>query len=140
MAFTKLIIRQKIKWTCYLYVYSHYYYYGYTIMKTEAEIQTEIQNYLASQGYLVTRINTIKSGWRKSYRIANNGKCSGFPDILALKNNKALLLEIKDNKGGQRATQKDFEKLCKETGNSYYLARSVLAVQEILKLEERQRD
>lgn len=108
--------------------------------KTEAEIQTEIQNYLASQGYLVTRINTIKNGYRKSYRIGNNGKCSGFPDILALKDNKALLLEIKDDKGEQKPTQKVFEKLCKETGNSYYIARSVLGVKEILKLEEQQRN
>ena len=104
--------------------------------KTEAEIQTEIQNYLASKGYLVTRINTIKNGWRKSYRIANNGKCSGFPDVLAIKDNKALLIEIKDAKGDQKPTQKVFEKLCKETGNSYYIARSVLEVENILELEQ----
>lgn len=100
--------------------------------KTESQIQTEIQNYLALKGYLTVRVNTIQRGWKKSYRIANNGKCSGFPDILAIKNNNSLLIEVKDEKGKQEPTQKSFQRLCEHTGNNYYIARSIEDVDKII--------
>lgn len=101
-------------------------------MKTESEIQNEILDYLTESGYLTTRINTIKSGWRRSYKVHNTKKCAGFPDILAIKDNQSLLIEVKDHKGQQKKSQKEFEKMCKETGNNYYLVRSLTDVKEII--------
>lgn len=101
-------------------------------MKTESEIQNEILDYLTDSGYLTTRINTIKNGYRRSYKVHNTKKCAGFPDILAIKDNRALLIEVKDHKGQQKKSQKDFEKVCSQTGNDYYVVRSLLDVKNII--------
>jgi Holliday junction resolvase len=101
-------------------------------MKTESEIQNEILDYLTDNGYLTTRINTIKSGWRRSYKVHNTKKSAGFPDVLAIKDNRVLLIEIKDHKGQQKQSQKDFEKVCEQTGNNYYVVRSITDVKQII--------
>jgi Holliday junction resolvase len=101
-------------------------------MKTESEIQNEILDYLTDSGYLTTRVNTIKSGWRRSYKVHNTKKCAGFPDILAIKDNQSLLIEVKDHKGQQKKSQKEFEKVCEQTGNNYYVVRSLTDVKEII--------
>ena len=82
-------------------------------MKTESEIQNEILDYLTESGYLTTRINTIKSGWRRSYKVHNTKKCAGFPDILAIKDNQSLLIEVKDHKGQQKRVKKNLRRCVK---------------------------
>jgi len=101
-------------------------------MKTESEIQKEIGKHLVEIGYLAVRINTIVKGFLKSYWIINNGKCSGFPDIVAFKNNRFLLIEVKDHKGVQKPTQNVFQKLCEKTGNDYHIVRSLEELKELL--------
>ena len=86
---------------------------------TESEVQRQVLSYLANAGFLAVRINSgafMQQGKRffRSYWIKNNGKSKGFPDVLALRNNKFLLFEVKAGNGGHISeAQKDFSKLAK---------------------------
>jgi hypothetical protein len=92
----------------------------------ESEVQRQVLQYLVLNNYLAVRINSgafvNNNRFIRAYRIENNGKSSGFPDVLALKNNRGILFEIKDGKGGAISkNQKDFISLAKEKGVDVYV-------------------
>jgi len=108
------------------------------VEQTEAEIQKNIIEILKLKKYVVVRIN---SGMRmvgnraiRFYQIMNNGAISGFPDLLAFKNNQILMIEVKTKKGKLRASQEEFIKLAEKHGNTIIVASSW---QEVLKHVEK---
>lgn len=58
---------------------------------------------------------------------------AGSPDfIVFLNNGRTIHLEIKNEKGKQNQAQKDYEEKVTKLGHSYFLARDVNQVEEIL--------
>ena len=110
-------------------------------IKKEAPIQKEILNFLVSKGYLTIRFNSgvIKTEkiFFRSYIIANNGKSSGLPDVIAFKNNNFLMFEVKEPNGTLRNSQKDFNDYVKRFNIKTYTVKSWVDVLEILKKIER---
>ena len=96
--------------------------------ETEAEIQSQIIQILMLKKYVVVRIN---SGMRmigkrvlRFYHIANNGSSSGFPDLIAIKNNKIVMVEVKTSTGKLRQSQEEFINLAEKHGNTILVASS----------------
>jgi len=83
----------------------------------ESILQKQVIITLMRFGYLVIRMNSgaVKTDNRyiRNYIIANNGKSSGLSDVIAFKDNKVYLFEIKSSKGKQSESQKEFQELCK---------------------------
>lgn len=90
--------------------------------ESESEIQSKIIEVLKLKKYLVVRINSgvraIGKRLVRFYQIMNNGATAGFPDLIAIKNNKILMIEVKSKTGKLREAQKDFIKLAAIFGNS----------------------
>jgi len=109
--------------------------------KKEAPIQKEILKFLVSQGYLTIRFNSgvikTEKTFFRAYTIANNGKSSGLPDVIAFKNNKFIMFEIKEPNGTLRNTQKDFNEYSTMFGIKSHIVTSWVDVLEILKKIER---
>jgi len=68
----------------------------------------------------------------KSYMIYGLGISSGMPDVLAFKDNKFLLLEVKTSKGRLSPNQTRVKHYAESKGNNYYVVRSVPDVEKIL--------
>lgn len=101
----------------------------------ETAATDEISKYLIDAGYIVVKVNssnlwseTTKMPLR-SYIIRNYGASSGFPDLMAFKNNQYLLIEVKSEAGRQSPSQQRFEDLCNAHGVTYILARGIGDVQ-----------
>jgi len=108
------------------------------VEQSEAEIQKNIIEILKLKKYVVVRIN---SGMRvtgkraiRFYQIMNNGAISGFPDLLAFKNNQILMVEVKTKKGKLNPSQVDFIELAEKHGNTIIVASSW---QEVLRHVEK---
>ena len=108
----------------------------------ENDIQRQIANYLIFKGFDVVRYNGMsvtKQNKNKSNRFIasyyyyNANMRSGHPDLIAYKNNYALMLEIKKQKGKLTENQKIFHKCFKQNGNMIYVVRSIEDVDKILK-------
>ena len=110
-------------------------------IKKEAPIQKEILNFLVSKGYLTIRFNSgvIKTEkiFFRSYIIANNGKSSGLPDIIAFKDDNFLMFEVKEPNGTMRKTQENFSDFISRYGIKTYTVTSWVDALEILKKIER---
>ena len=106
-------------------------------MLKESEVQKQVMTYLVATGYLVVRVNSIVSvgsnKYKRSYRIENNGESSGFPDVLAMKQGKCMLLEIKAGDGGTVSEkQKDFIELAGQKGVDVHVISDLEQVIEIV--------
>jgi hypothetical protein len=101
----------------------------------ESLIQTVIEQYLClmeNMGKLVYTKNN--SGAVKTQRggFVRFGK-AGSPDFLIfLKDGKCLHLEVKNEKGRQADSQKDFQKKVEALGHRYIIVRSVDEVVKLL--------
>ena len=97
----------------------------------------EIAKFLINKNYLVIRVNSsfmqIENSKRflRGYIIYNSGASSGFPDLLALKNNKYLLLEIKAT-GTLSENQQKFKQLCEEKYVKYNIIKNLDELKNIL--------
>lgn len=104
--------------------------------KPESHIQDAICKYLNLKKWMVVRLNSsmlrIDNRVVKSYLIYGLGLSSGMPDVLAFKNNRVLLLEVKSPKGRISPNQKRVKKYAETRGNNYYIVRSVDDVAGIL--------
>jgi hypothetical protein len=98
---------------------------------SESQIQNNIADALIRIGFLVIRMNSGAISDRKNkqyvrfYTIANTGKSSGIPDLMAIKNGVVHLLEVKTSKGQLTASQKDFISIAKRYGTDVNVVRSV---------------
>lgn len=98
-----------------------------------SKLQKATIDLLVKTGWLAIRVNSIRRGKLSCYTVANNNKSSGFPDVLGLKNNKALLLEIKGDGDRIQPSQEEFMRLCKLTNNDFYIIEDIDDVIKVLK-------
>lgn len=72
------------------------------------------------------------AGWDVTYHLQGVGCRRGFPDLTAMKDGTTVYIEVKTETGRQSDYQKDFEKVCRDHGCKYILARSVNDIAELL--------
>lgn len=97
----------------------------------EQTIQRQIICFLTQNGYLVTRINSIRQSYVKSYTIANFGSV-GFPDLIAMKDNQFFLFEVKTEIGRLTQNQQKFQEFASTKNVKVHVVRCVEDVQKIL--------
>lgn len=97
---------------------------------SESKVQKQICEYLIKLGWLVIRINggSIHARGRfvYFYKIMNNKRSKGLSDIIALKNNEAVVIEAKKNKGGILSPdQREFIALAKSKGVKVHVIENI---------------
>jgi len=80
---------------------------------TENDVKKQVKGYLSLRGYFHFPI------------LQGLGAYKGIPDIIAIKNNRVLFLEIKKPGGRQSIHQKQFQKDIEEHGGEYYVVKSL---------------
>jgi len=80
---------------------------------SENDIKKQVKQYLSLKGYFRFHI------------LQGLGAYKGIPDIIAIKNNRVLFLEIKRPGGRQSDYQKQFQADIEEHGGEYYLIKSL---------------
>jgi hypothetical protein len=115
--------------------------------KSESSIQDAIIKHLSGEGWMVVRVNSSKfqdrnGTWVSGYHIYGITQMpmddrfspsSGFPDVMAFKDDSFLLLEVKDATGKAQESQKKFAEFAgKIYGIDVHLVRSVEDVKELL--------
>ena len=78
---------------------------------TENDIKLQVKQYLSLKGYFHFHI------------LQGLGAYKGIPDIIAIKNNRVLFLEIKRPTGKQSEHQKQFQEDIEGQGGEYYIVR-----------------
>jgi hypothetical protein len=95
----------------------------------EKDIQADVIKYLKDHGWIVIRINSgvgmIDGRIFRAYILENNGRSDGFPDLLAFRRDRYLLIEMKRPGSYQSPEQKAFEETMKTCGVAYHVVRSV---------------
>ena len=85
----------------------------FKIKISENDIKRAVKDYLSIRGYFHFHI------------LQGLGAYKGIPDIIAIKNNRVLFLEIKRPKGKQSEHQKNFQLFIEGHGGEYYIVRSL---------------
>lgn len=86
---------------------------------SENDIKKQVKDYLSLKGYF------------HFYLLAGMGAYRGIPDIIAIKNNRVLFLEIKRPGGKQSEYQKQFQLDIEGQGGEYYIVR---CLEDIIKI------
>jgi len=107
------------------------------IKQTEGEIQAQVIQYLLDNQWLTVRINSmaakIKGRFLRSYYVYGLGASKGFPDVLAVKQNHCILLEIKTVKGEKSPEQVEFAEYSEKCGATVLTIRNINDLQTYLK-------
>ena len=100
----------------------------------ERDIQMSICEYLAYKRFFFWRqnVNPIFDAKSGGFRRMPAYSVNGVPDIIMIYKGKFVGLEVKNEKGKQSESQKDFEKLCKSNGGYYKVVRSVGDVEQFI--------
>lgn len=97
----------------------------------------EVAQYLLKRGYIVMRINSGVARANKRpipfYFVYNNKRSSGMADLVAMKDSRAILIEIKAGRDVLRDGQRDFAMLCRRHGMDYVLCTSLADVEEYIR-------
>jgi len=83
------------------------------IKVTENDVKKQVKQYLSLKGYFHFHI------------LQGLGAYKGIPDIIAIKNNRVLFLEIKRPGGRQSDYQKQFQADIEGHGGEYYVIKSL---------------
>lgn len=86
---------------------------------TENDIKKQVKDYLSLKGYF------------HFYLLAGMGAYKGIPDIIAIKNNRVLFLEIKRPGGKQSEHQKQFQVDIEGQGGEYYV---IMSLEDLIKV------
>jgi hypothetical protein len=70
-------------------------------------------------------------------KLKSQGVRAGVSDLIVIHNGKVIFVEVKTQTGKQSESQKEFENICKENKQSYYLVRDVV---EFIKLFEKKKE
>ena len=99
----------------------------------EKDIQLAICQYLELKRHFFWRSNTVGmyDPTKKVFRAMPKYGMSGIPDIIVIKDGFFIGLEVKQTKGRQSDSQKEFQRLCKENGAEYHIVTSIDDVREI---------
>lgn len=101
--------------------------------KQESKIQQEIFNFYNNnfclqnhnpRNYIFSVPNETKTVMEAMYK-KSMGMRSGVSDLIVLKPNKAIFVEVKTDIGRQSEEQKKFEQIVKNLGFEYHLVRSL---------------
>lgn len=95
--------------------------------KPEAGFQKAVAEYLLLKGFTVMRVNssamTAESGtFLRSYYVYGRGNkdaSSGFPDLIAFKGDKFIVIETKAKNGKLRDSQKSFKEFWEGRKHQY---------------------
>ena len=90
------------------------------IKMSEANIKRQVKDYLSLKGYF------------HFYILQGLGAAKGIPDIIAIKNNRVLFLEIKRPGGKQSKYQKQFQADIEGQDGEYYLIKSLEDLIEVM--------
>jgi hypothetical protein len=109
---------------------------GTTVGVKETDVHSAIGDYLALRKVFFHRQNHIAvrfidSAGSRQFRRLPKHTPSGIPDILAIKDGRAIFLEVKAEKGKQSDAQKEFERNAVTAGAQYAIVRSIEDVQAI---------
>jgi len=80
---------------------------------SENDVKRQVKDYLTLKGYFHFPI------------LQGLGAYKGIPDIIAIKNNRVLFLEIKRPGGKQSDYQKQFQANIEGQGGEYYVVKSL---------------
>ena len=80
---------------------------------SENDIKKQVKDYLSLKGYF------------HFYLLAGMGAYKGIPDIIAIKNNRVLFLEIKRLGGKLSEWQQQFQLDIEGQGGEYYIIKSL---------------
>lgn len=105
----------------------------------ESQLQLAMVHELRAYGFAVVRINSAKrktdaGHWMSAYHIYGLGKdaAKGFPDLVAFKDNRMLLVEVKKPGGKLRTSQEKAKAHFESCGNSYFVVDSLKDLQNII--------
>lgn len=100
---------------------------------TETESQAAILDYLAARGVFAVRLNNqpIYDGKRGIFRNLPKHTPKGLADILAVKDGKAIFIEVKSDKGSMSPEQHEFARRAVIAGADYHVARSIDDVEKL---------
>lgn len=98
--------------------------------RSESDVQSAIIDALRKFGWMVVRINSgsfrEKERYIKTYHIfGSSTPNAGFPDLLAMKNERTLFLEVKNSKGKVTDAQQEFRSMAADYGVTTHVVRSV---------------
>ena len=93
--------------------------YRLKIKITENDVKRQVKDYLSLKGYFHFHI------------MQGLGAYKGIPDIIAIKNNRVLFLEIKKPTGKQSDYQKQFQADIEGQGGEYYI---VKCLEDLIKI------
>ena len=85
----------------------------------ESDIRKQIQDYLRW------------TGWEVFYHLQGLGSFRGLSDLQALKNGRAVFIEVKTPRGRQSEYQKEFQRMVEAAGLECVLARGVEDVKHL---------
>lgn len=105
---------------------------------TEAQIQDAIMNRLQMDKWLVIRFNggAFKDSYGnyvRSYIIQGIKASAGVPDVIAFKNDRFLMVEVKDHKGKLTPSQERFKSWAKKFGVTVHVLRHWNEVEPLLR-------
>ncbi len=110
-------------------------------MKTEIKIQSEIVQWFRNN-YCLRHHNPRYEIFSVPNESAYNnnqfkamGVRSGVSDLIVLLNKKTLFIELKNETGKQRDSQKDFETVVQKLGFDYYIVRTLEEFKTIIENE-----
>ena len=99
---------------------------GYKITRNEKDIQLSILHYLRNIGAYAGKVKVSgQVNLRKRIRYLDPWVFKGFPDLCVFHKNKMWFLEVKREDGVLSDYQKNFQLLCKQSGISYSVVRSL---------------
>ena len=109
--------------------------------KTEDQIQAEIYKWFHNK--YCTKLNNPRycifavpnGGLRTKHeamKLKATGTLSGVSDLIVIKPNKAIFVEVKTDIGRQSEDQKKFEEIVKNLGFEYHLVRSLQDFKKII--------
>jgi len=87
---------------------------------SENDIKKQVKDYLSLKGYF------------HFYLLAGMGAYKGIPDIIAIKNNRVLFLEIKRLGGKLSEWQQQFQLDIEGQGGEYYIVRCLEDLTKII--------
>lgn len=109
--------------------------------KTEDQIQAEIYKWFHNK--YCTKLNNpsfcifaVPNGGlrtkHEAMKLKATGTVAGVSDLIVLKPNKAIFVEVKTDIGRQSEEQKKFEEIVKNLGFEYHLVRSLEDFKKII--------
>ena len=111
-------------------------------MKSEAKIQQEIfvwhWNNRPHERKLLFMVHNEASSRIRGARLKGQGMVSGVSDLIYCdpRSNEPVFLEIKNDKGVQSNSQKEFENAVAFHGFKYYVVRSVEEAKEVCRWDD----